>query len=161
MSDNKPPIPDDHPIRKVWENNQKSQTDLAKEGDKDAIKAVLQQFRYQVYLSTGKWKPEENEPKRLYRIDSATIAYLAECFDKIADGWTPNEAFNWPGKQSHPELTADEKHERAVIGWEVSRLYKKHGGDLSLTAAAKAVAKKRNNISWHQAKACYERYMKL
>ncbi|MBW9271313.1 MAG: hypothetical protein K1566_16875 [Candidatus Thiodiazotropha sp. (ex. Lucinisca nassula)] len=105
----KPSIPEDHPIQQIWNDNRKTHVDLAREGDRDSIKAVLNQVKYCVSQSRREWESGSYlvAPGEHYRIPSELMDYLLDVFSEIGSNrQTPNDAFRWTsGGKGRPKRT--------------------------------------------------------
>ncbi|MCG7869134.1 MAG: hypothetical protein JAY67_17205 [Candidatus Thiodiazotropha taylori] len=129
----KPPVPEDHPIQEIWEDNKKTLVDLAKEGDRDAIQAVLKQFKYCVSESYREWEAGCYlvTPGEHYRVPREFMEYLLKVFSEISHNRkTPNEAFNWTnGGKGRPKKTYKGRNNEVRLAVRAADLIEELGED--------------------------------
>ncbi len=158
MSDELPPIAEDHPIQEIWRLNRiigtvEGKIELAKEGDAYAARQLLALFNHYVK------RREKNPPWRLDKpeMPDALIKYLADCFREILTGDSADKALHLKtGQRKRPPLTYDKKQERCRIGYYVSLYMDRESltlEDASLKAATEF------NISPSTAEKAYKTYM--
>lgn len=115
---NEPDIPDDHPIREIWEKGRQMTTlageiELAKSGDAGAANNLLK------LLSYRQLNPDDLGRQRIQQKE--LLDYLAECFNAIQAGTPPSVALHLTtGKKGRPELSFMEKERHCLIGWKVA-----------------------------------------
>lgn len=125
MSDDKPPVPDDHPIQELWHNNELLRSvagtiELAEESDAYAARELLALFCRQVH--SHKRQLTLMDPKHPIQkiIDPGLLDYVCECFSQILAGEKPSVALNLTtGKKGRPKRTADQIEKAARIGYHV------------------------------------------
>ncbi|MCP4091802.1 MAG: hypothetical protein GY746_18715 [Gammaproteobacteria bacterium] len=156
---NKKKIANDHPIREIWELNKLDQLELAKRGDRQALKSIFAQFRYQAKKSEEKWGSGYLITEGWYKFPPTVIEFLKDCFGEIIVNHTsPNDAFQWTdGTRGGRKLDPSKKMERARMGYEVACLMNE--GE-SLEDAAAIVAEK-CSVSESTTEKAYKTYMAI
>ncbi|OOG27668.1 hypothetical protein B1C78_03185 [Thioalkalivibrio denitrificans] len=130
-----PKIPSDHPIRKVWEANEKLRSipgliELAERGDHYAAKQLLAWFCNDVSRRRASLITVISEAEPPPRTE--LMEYLAACFTKILQGDDPAAALNLSGgtgsgKRGRPKLTASDHQRLARVGMMVARKIDEYG----------------------------------
>ncbi|MEW8000948.1 MAG: hypothetical protein AB2795_20590 [Candidatus Thiodiazotropha endolucinida] len=157
----KPAVAKDHPIQQIWEDNKKSHVELAREGDRDAIKAVLKQFEYSVHMSGKEWESGSYlvQTGEHYRLPLELVDYLLEVFSKITkDRDTPDTAFKWTsGKRGNPGKSHKERHKELRLALRVADLIDEFGNDNKKEAFEQAAEE--FNVSKSKAIHAHEKYI--
>ena len=119
-------VPSDHPVHQIWENDKKTEEQLAGEGDQDAIRNLLVAFRFQRHRNeVHPFKdrrmvgPEDIVlPLRLYDFFDA-------CMGRILAGAEPNTVIGRKradGRPGRRGLSAQEKEARCRLAHRVGSL---------------------------------------
>lgn len=158
MNDDKPPIPEDHPIREIWETGRKRATlpgliELAESGDKGAARDLLALFVFR------QGTPDDLGRQRIHQQE--LLDYLARCFnDILKSGCNPELAGKalhlTTGENKRPKLSFREREAKARIGWKVADCMRTKG--LTLEDATAEIGSQ-ENVSQGKAKESYLKYM--
>lgn len=155
-------IPDDHPIRALWRNNELQQSvqgliQLAREGDAHAAKELIAMFNF-----NGRKHIKNIEALGPHRAANDTtmkelLEYVFECFADVLNGEKADISLNLTtGKKGRPKKNYSDMQKESRIGYHV--VLQMRDEKITLEQACEDIAA-REHVSAKFAKDAYIKYM--